>query len=86
MLDQLKYGWNLMRIIRLAIAGFAITQAFLSHDWLLGIFGGIVAYMALANIGCCGVGGCSTNTYQRKTINHQAATEEVTYEEVDHQK
>lgn len=83
MLQQLKYGWNWMRIIRLAIAGFAIAQAFISHDWLLGIFGGIVACMALANIGCCGVGGCSTNTYQRTSIQQQTP-EEVTYEEVDH--
>jgi len=85
MLEQLKYGWNFMRIIRLAIAGFAIAQAFISHDWLLGIFGGVVAYMALANIGCCGVGGCNTNFTKRKPIE-QNKTEEVIYEELDAQK
>jgi hypothetical protein len=39
--------------------------------------------MALANIGCCAVGGCSTNFQDKRTIQENKP---ITYEEVDNKK
>jgi len=57
----------------------AVWQAITIRDWMLGIFGVIIVLMALANIGCCGVNGCSINPYH-KPVN--AKPEKVGYEEV----
>jgi hypothetical protein len=52
------YGWNLMRALRLVFGLVAIGQAIMTRDWILGLAGGFLLFMALANIGCCGAGGC----------------------------
>lgn len=48
-----------MRVLRLVMGIIAIWQAIVSKEWILGLAGGFLLYMALANIGCCGAGGCS---------------------------
>lgn len=58
-LSSLKQRWDFVRILRLVIGVTVIGQAFIMHEWLLGIGGGMLTTMAVLNIGCCGAQGCA---------------------------
>lgn len=68
-----------MRFLRLAVGIYALVQAILTRDYLLGMAGGFLLFMAVMNVGCCGVGGCSVNTRTYSGTKPQ----EIEYEEVD---
>lgn len=70
-------NWNFMRFIRLGLGIVIVIQSVISRDWATGVLGLIFTGLALFNIGCCGVGGCSTPTAK---INEPA--KEIIYEEV----
>ncbi|MEJ5994500.1 hypothetical protein WG904_08725 [Pedobacter sp. Du54] len=70
-------NWNFMRILRLAMGIFIITQGVLAKEWALGIMGGLFTFLAILNIGCCGTSACNTPNKSRK---HQI--EEISFEEV----
>ena len=70
-------GWNIMRILRLVFAIIILAQGISAGDTVTIILGVVFGGMAVANIGCCGTGGCKVN--QRSANNK---TEEVQYEEV----
>jgi hypothetical protein len=53
------YGWNIMRGLRLVMGLVAMGQAITTRDWIMGLAGGFLLFMALANAGCCGVNGCA---------------------------
>ncbi|AXE17688.1 hypothetical protein DR864_08030 [Runella rosea] len=72
-------NWDFMRILRMGMSLWLIYSAFVDHQPLLGLLGGLFALQAVMNVGCCGSGGCAApNTRQSapKTI------EETQYEEV----
>lgn len=71
--------WNLMRIIRLALALIIFGQGFIVKDWTFFVMGALLALMAFMNIGCCGTAGCSLPT-SSKTNQHN---QNISYEEVD---
>ena len=50
-----------MRELRFVFGAFAIVQAIIILDIVLGILGLVVGKMAFFNIGCCGTDGCETN-------------------------
>jgi hypothetical protein len=58
-MKKILTGWNIVRVLRLVMGIIAIGQAIATKEWILGLAGGFLLYMALANIGCCGVNGCS---------------------------
>lgn len=70
-------GWNFMRILRLVLALIIMAQGIVARDTVTVILGVIFGGMAIANIGCCGAGGCAVN--QRPT---KKKTEDIEYEEV----
>lgn len=72
-------SWTFMRVLRLVLGGFAIIQAIITLDIVLGILGLVVGGMALFNIGCCGVGACNTNY---KNVNPNKEIIDIDYEEV----
>ncbi|MFN8117008.1 MAG: hypothetical protein U0W65_12900 [Bacteroidia bacterium] len=72
-------SWSFMRILRLVAGAFAIVQAFITVDIVLGVLGLIVGGMALLNMGCCGNGACNTSY---KKVNQNSKTIDVDYEEV----
>jgi len=53
------YGWNFMRGLRLVMGLAAVGQAIATKEWIVGLAGGFLVFMALANIGCCGANGCA---------------------------
>ncbi len=80
MLQRILRNWNLMRFIRLLLGIMIIIQSINHKDYLFAFVGLLFAGMALANIGCCGTGGCSTNIYSNKKNTN--SIKETTYEEV----
>ncbi len=72
-------NWNFLRGFRLAIGLLALVQGILNNDILLIIMSVVIGGMALFNIGCCGVNGCSTSFNSTKNSIQQ---KDVEYEEV----
>jgi len=58
-MKKILTGWHLMRVIRLLMGIVAIGQAIVTKEWILGLAGGFLLYMALANLGCYCVNSCS---------------------------
>lgn len=59
-------GWNFMRILRLLLGGAILVKGIMASDTVATILGLAFAGMAIANIGCCGSGGCAINTPRTK--------------------
>ncbi len=76
-MKTILYGWNVMRVVRLVVGCIIILQGVFAKDSVLIILGIMFGGMALANLSCCGVGGCVVNT--KAEINKN---ENVIYEEV----
>ncbi len=72
-------SWGFMRVLRFVFGAFALVQAFITLDIVLGILGLVVGGMAFFNVGCCGANGCETNL---KKDNHNNGITDVEYEEV----
>lgn len=72
-------SWGFMRVLRFGFGVFAIVQAIIALDIVLGILGLVVGGMAFFNIGCCGANGCDTN-YKKGNTTKQIT--DVEYEEV----
>lgn len=72
-------SFGIMRLLRLVFGGFAIAQAIITMDIVLGLLGVVVGGMALFNVGCCGTNGC--NTDYRSSDNKNEVTN-IDYEEV----
>ena len=68
-----------MRVLRFIFGVFALVQAIITMDIILGLLGVVVGGMAFFNVGCCGANGCST-TYNKTTSDKK--TIDVDYEEV----
>lgn len=77
-MNSLK-SWGFMRVLRFVFGAFAIVQAFITLDIVLGILGLVVGGMAFFNVGCCGANGCETN-YKKDNTTKQIS--DVEYEEV----
>jgi hypothetical protein len=72
-------NWNAMRLLRLVLGIIVIVQGVNNTEVLYLVLGGMLVFMALANVGCCGTTGCAVNTRKTKAIEEK----EVVYEEVD---
>jgi len=75
---NLLRSWGFMRVLRFVFGAFAIIQAIITLDIVLGILGLVVGGMAFLNIGWCGANGCQTNI--RKDGNNEI--KDIEYEEV----
>jgi hypothetical protein len=71
-------GWDFMRIFRLVMGVVALGQAIAMRELLLGAAGSFLIFMAMANIGCCGVNGCVT----RPVSSTPEMAEDISFEEV----
>ena len=71
--------WNVMRVIRLALGILVIIQSISEKNYMLTVAGGLFAFLALINVGCCGANGCAVNTRENKSD----ITKDGAYEEVD---
>lgn len=69
---------SFMRALRLLFGAFAIIQAIITMDIILGLLGVVVGGMAFFNVGCCGSNGFSTDLQN----NNKNEVTDVEYEEV----
>ena len=76
---NLLKSWGFMRVLRFVFGAFALVQANITLDIVLGILGLVVGGMAFFNVGCCGSYGCETN-YKKDDSTKQIT--DVEYEEV----
>jgi hypothetical protein len=73
-------NWTIMRLLRLVIALAILIQAVYQKDFALGVLAVLLMLSAIANVGCCGAGGCKVDLRTTKT------EKEITYEELDNKK
>lgn len=76
-MKTITQGWNFMRILRLVLGTAIMVQGIVARDTITIILGVVFAAMAVANIGCCGAGGCAVSS---PTTNKK--TKDIQYEEV----
>lgn len=76
MFTTLTQNWNVMRIIRLVLGGYALIEAYRGNDILMGLLGLVLVGMALLNAGCC-TQGCGVPVH-KSTIKEN---DDVEYEE-----
>lgn len=79
MWNTLRQPWDLMRMARLLMGGYAMFEAIKTEELFLGLLAGILLIQALFNIGC-GAQGCGIPTHTKKSSSKNS--EETTYEEV----
>ncbi len=72
-------NWNFMRALRLILGIVIIIQGLQAEEFMYAIAGLLLSGMAVANIGCCGIGGCNTTIQTTKT---DLPVKEIVYEEV----
>ena len=79
-MKALVSNWNLFRVLRLLLGIGVIIKGATDGEVVFAVAGGMVALMALANIGCCGSQGCAV---QRSSLNTSfTKPKNITYEEV----
>jgi hypothetical protein len=76
---NLLKSWGFMRVLRFIFGAFALVQAIITLDIVLGILGLVVGGMAFFNVGCCVANGCETD-YKKDNTTKQIT--DVEYEEV----
>ncbi|MBK7148686.1 MAG: hypothetical protein IPH78_07620 [Bacteroidetes bacterium] len=73
-------GWHFMRWTRLAIGMYAIVQAYMLHDTMIGFIGTFFLFQAVTNTGCCGAQACAV---PNKRDSSQKG-KEIQFEEIKH--
>lgn len=79
-MKALVTNWNLFRFLRLLLGVGVIIKGATDGEVIFAIAGGLVALMALANIGCCASDGCAVSNSSLTTAENKQ--ENFTYEEV----
>lgn len=78
MRTTINKSWDFFRVLRLILGLAAVIQGYMENELMLIIAGGLIAAMAIFNVGCCGVTGCSIPQPAKKENNPK----KVIYEEV----
>jgi hypothetical protein len=79
LIQKLKTGWSVMRVVRLGFALWMLVAGIQMKDWLFVLFGIGFGLMALTNTGCCSTAGCYTPQKRNTT---KAVSEDIEYEEI----
>lgn len=70
-------NWDFIRVLRLALGIFIISQGIVARDWTFIALGGLFSLMPLLNVGCCSASGCNT-----PVSKSDKKVEDINYEEV----
>lgn len=68
MKNRIIYQWNWMRIVRLAIGGYGLTQGIMHSESLMIGIGAFFLIQGILNFGCS---SCSTESCEIKTKNNE---------------
>lgn len=69
-------GWDIPRLLILALGVLFTVQGFIAKEWVLMAFGALFSLKPILGVGCCGPMGCST------PIVRSGKNKETTYEEI----
>ena len=80
-MTSILQNWHFSRILRAVFAVYAIAEAARTGQQMLYFIGGLFAFQAIFNVGCCGAAGCAPpqKTGQAKT---GPKTEDAVFEEI----
>jgi hypothetical protein len=78
-MKKILSNWNFMRALRLILGVIILVQGFEAKEWMYAFAGILLSGMAIANIGCCGVGGCNVPS---RNSNKELIQKDITYEEI----
>ena len=81
LIQRLRTGWSLMRIVKLVAGISLLVQGVLMHDWMPGLLGGVILYQAITNTGCCAGSSCVPQRLYKNTP-YKHAIKETEYEEI----
>ncbi|MCU0421180.1 MAG: hypothetical protein MUC81_00090 [Bacteroidia bacterium] len=79
MLDRIKSGWSIMRVLYLLMGITIIVQSVLAHQFAVSLFGIYFAAMSVLGIGCAS-GACYSNINNKD--GRVDKDTEVSFEEV----
>lgn len=79
-MKQLLSGWTMMRFLRLGMGIYALVQSVIDHEPVLAFAGVLLTAMAVFNVGCCGVNGCSTSV--KPAGKFLGRTDNISFEEI----
>jgi hypothetical protein len=68
MKNRILYQWNWMRIVRLAIGGYGLTQGIMHSESLMIGIGAFFLIQGILNFGC---NSCSTGNCEVKPNNNE---------------
>ena len=68
-----------MRAVRFILGMIIVVQGVIASEWMYAFAGILLTGMAIANIGCCGVGGCQVPF---KKMDNSGLQKEKDYEEI----
>jgi hypothetical protein len=78
-MNRILKGWRFMRIVRLLVGLYFCWEAIATRQWLLGLAGLLISWMALSDTGCCGAHSCRNDRTgrspdgERSLGGHEAA-------------
>lgn len=79
MLKNYLRNWNYKRLIQLGFGLYFFWEYFQHPSIFSLIFGGIMGFQAIANVGCFSTRGCSTNFDKNKKYNEN---NDIEFEEI----
>lgn len=78
-MKALTTNWGPIRVIRFLLGIAVIVKGATDGHALFAFVGGLVALMAILDVGCCGTGSCAVPPSRKKT---EKTEQDITYEEV----
>ena len=73
-------GWNILRMIRLALGIIITVQGIQYHQYGVAFMGALFTLMPLFNVGCCASGSCAAPGRENNSVGQPK--EEIEYEEI----
>jgi hypothetical protein len=66
-MNRILKGWRLMRVVRLLVGLYFCWEAIATKQWVLGLAGLLITWMALSDTGCCGAQSCQNDRAARSS-------------------
>lgn len=65
-MKKILVNWPFLRVLRLAIGIYALVEAIVQKDAIIGVLAAFLLVTALTNVGCCGTNGCAVNVHKKR--------------------
>ncbi len=79
---NLKSYWTIIKVVKTALAIAVLVQAYIAHEFMLGVFGMFFLGQTIFNIGCGSPAGCGLPASNKV----EKSIEDITFTEVNSNK